>query len=276
MCLPMAMLIRSCARNSANTTSKAIISELMKSPIATVSPSVAWFAGFAAVLVGVLVAGLPATSAAQVPASSSPRPAAGAKKVAAGRSECAVAIGLCVTVPTSWQRLGDIFDDLGFVVAEPHPGADSAASPQLTVAAIDVPPQKNGDATVAPSLDALVETLLTPDGSFTSAETLERTHLMLNGADAEIVRVHLHEDAGTSESNASETNASEASQSGAIEEIALILGPDRLVYSIALRCAPKDFARVEPVFQKAAHSWRIKETALQPAPPANKQDSEKK
>jgi hypothetical protein len=245
----------------------------MKSPIATVALLVAWFA--------VLVAALPVASVAQAPASSSPRTAASAKKAAVGRSECALAIGLCVTVPTSWQRLGNIFDDLGFVVAEPHPGADSAASPQLTVAAIDVPLQKNGDATSAPSLDALVDTLLTPDGSFTSAETLERTHLMLNGADAEIVRVHLHDDARTSEVNAPEANApevsaSDASQSDAIEEIALILGPDRLVYSIALRCAPKDFARVEPVFQKAAHSWRIKETAVPPAPPSNKQDSGKK
>jgi hypothetical protein len=198
--------------------------------------------------------------------SNTPKRSATAKRTApvAGRSECALAVGLCVIVPAPWQRLGDIFDNLGFVVAEPHPGTDSATWPQLTVAAIDVPPQKdsNGAAATAPSLDALVDIVLTPDGSFTSSETLRRTHLILNGGDAEIVRVRLHDDVSKSE---------------AIEEIALIEGNEGLVYSIALRCTPQEFARLEPVFQKAAHSWRIKEVAADPAPQSKpKQDSEKK
>jgi hypothetical protein len=153
-----------------------------------------------------------------------------------------------------------VFDDLGFVVAEPHPGADSASWPQLTVAAIDVPPA--GATGANPSLDSLVDIVLTPDGSFTSAETLQRTHLLLNQADAEIVRVQLHQD---------------ADQPAAIEAIALIQGEDGLVYSIALRCAPGDFARLEPVFQKTARSWRIQPPAAQPAPSSKpRQDSEKK
>jgi hypothetical protein len=132
------------------------------------------------------------------------------------------------------------------------------------VAAVDVPPSKStsGSTGGAPSLDALVDIVLTPDGSFTSAETLQRTHLILNHADAEIVRVKLHDD---------------IKQSEAIEEIALIEGDEGLVYSVALRCAPGDFTRLEPVFQKAAHSWHVKEVAAQPAPQSNsKQDSEKK
>ena len=171
------------------------------------------------------------------------------KAASAGRSECVLSVGLCVTVPASWQRLGDVFDDLGFVVAEPHPGADSASWPQLTVAAIDVPPQKNGN---APSLDSLVEIVLTPDGSFTSAESQQRTRLLLNGSNAEIVRVRLHNEAGSSDST---------------EAVALIEGDDGLVYSIALRCAPEDFTRLEPVFQKVIRSWRIKPSAAQPAKP---------
>jgi hypothetical protein len=178
----------------------------------------------------------------------------------AGRSECAAAVGLCVTVPASWQRLGDVFDDLGFVVAEPHPGVEAANWPQLTVAAIDVPPQKTaGD---PHSLDALIDIVLTPDGTFTSSETLQRTHLLLNGADAEVLRVKLYD---------------EAAKTGTIEEVALIEGDEDLVYSIALRCASEDFSRVEPVFQKAIHSWRLKSAAAVPAPPSKpKQDPEKK
>jgi len=180
---------------------------------------------------------------------------------AAGRSECALAVGLCVTVPASWQRLGDVFDDLGFVVAEPHAGVDSAAWPQFTVAAIDVPPRKNASgAEVTPSLDAVIDLVLTPDGSFTSSETLQRTHLMLNGREAEIVRVRLHDE-----------------KSEAIEAIALIDGEDGLVYSIALRSAAQDAARLEPVFDKVIHSWRIKPDVAQPAPQSKpEQDSEKR
>jgi hypothetical protein len=217
----------------------------------------------ALIAAAVLFAGLAAASAQSPPApsASAPKPAAGARKPAAAlRTECVAAVGLCVTVPASWKRLGDVFDDLGFVVAEPHPGADPASWPQLTVAAIDVPPPSAGGA--APSLDALVDIVLTPDGSFTSAETLQRTRLLLNQADAEIVRVRLHE---------------EADKPGAVEAIALIQGDEGLVYSIALRCAPGEFARLEPVFQQAARSWRIKPPAAAPAPsPKPRQDSEKK
>src|SRR5208337_3802760 len=109
----------------------------------------------------VLCSGLgAATAQAQSPAH---RTGATARKAAAvaGRTECVQSVGLCVTVPASWQRLGNVFGELGFVVAESHPGADSATWPQLTVAAMDVPAQKSGGG--APSLDSLVDIVLTPD-----------------------------------------------------------------------------------------------------------------
>jgi hypothetical protein len=53
----------------------------------------------------------------------------------------------------------------------------------------------------------------------------------------------------------------------------LIEGDDGLVYSIALRCAPGELARLEPIFQKTARSWRVKPPAT-PAKPT--QDSNKK
>ena len=119
-----------------------------------------------------------------------------------------------------------------------------------------------GAAGAAPSLDALVDIVLTPDGSFTSAETLERTHLLLNGPTPRSFACNCTED---------------ADQPAAVEAIALIEGDDGLVYSIALRCAPQDFARLEPVFQKTARSWRIQPPAAQPASSSKpRQDSEKK
>lgn len=214
-----------------------------------------------AMLATVFLCSCLATAVAQAGsrASDPPKHSATAKASTTSRSECVVAVGLCVSVPASWQRLGDVFDDLGFVVAEAHPGTDAASWPQLTVAAVALPPQKNGD---APSLDSVVEIVLTPDGSFTSAETIQRTHLLLNGSNAEIIRVLLHDQAGNA-------NATEA--------VALIEGEDGLVYSIALRCAPEEFTRLEAIFQKAIHSWRIKPPAEQSIPPSNpKQDPARK
>jgi hypothetical protein len=185
------------------------------------------------------------------PQSPQPGHAAAAQNAAAGRAECVVSVGLCVNVPASWQRLGNVFDDLGFVAAEPHSGVDSGAWPQLTVAAIGpLAPSDNGE---PPSLDSVVDLVLTPGASFTSVETLHRSRLLLNGADAEIVRVQFHDSSGSA---------------GPIEDVALIQGSDGLVYSIALRCAPEDFARLEPVFQQTAQSWRLQPVASTPVAPA--------
>ena len=180
------------------------------------------------------------------------KPAATAAKKPATRKECVEAAGLCVTVPANWQRLGDIFDDLGFVVAEPHPGQDASLWPQINVAAIDVPPEET-TATGAPSLDAVVRVLLTPDGTFSSAETQQRTRLLLNGAEAQVLKVLLRDDEG------------KTSQ----EQVALIDGGDEgFVYTIALRCAPSDMARLEPVFQRILESWRVKPAAVESDKPA--------
>ncbi|HVJ04076.1 MAG TPA: hypothetical protein VM578_00240 [Candidatus Saccharimonadales bacterium] len=194
--------------------------------------------------------GVPAAQAQTAPGTTRHDAAPHKSTAVAGRTECALAVELCVTVPANWQRLGDVFENLGFVVAEPHRGTDSATWPQLTVAAIDVPSAKDSNG-AAPSLDTLVDLVLTPGDSFTTSETLERSRVILNGHAAEIVRVKLHDN----------TNKSEA-----VEEIALIEGEEALVYSIALRCNPDDFARLEPVFQKAAHSWQLKQLAPRTAP----------
>ena len=208
-------------------------------------------------LATILICSLPAAAQSSPPAKARKTPAV------AYRSECLNSAGFCISVPAAWQRLGDIFGDLGFVVAEPHAGADSASRPQLTVAAIDLAP-KEGGGTAAPvrepaipSLDVLVERMLTPEGALASARTLERRRLLLNGASAQIVRVELRDEEGKPD---------------AIEEIALIEGADGMVYSIALRCAQQDFDRLAPVFDQAARSWHLRtaqETIPAPAAPSS-------
>ena len=166
-----------------------------------------------------------------------------------GQSECLESFGFCISVPADWRRVGEIFNGLGFVTAEPHAGTDPAAWPQLTVAAIEVSAKEGADD--KPSLDALVERMLTPEGALASAHVLERSSLLLNGANAQIVRVGLPEEAGRAE---------------AIETVALIEGDEGLVYSIALRCSPPDVNRLEPVFRQAIESWRLENEASSAAP----------
>ena len=191
---------------------------------------------------------------------------------AALRSECLDSVGLCISVPAAWQRLGDTFGGLGFVAAEPRPGADPATWPHLTVAAItvaaiDAPAKEGGNAATQPqqannglpgdpvasatsSLDALVERMLIPDGTLASAHVLERSSLLLNGANAQIVRVGLPEEPGSAE---------------AMETIALIEGEEGVVYSIALRCSPPDYNRLEPVFRQALQSWHLQSAEAAPS-----------
>ena len=169
-----------------------------------------------------------------------------------GQSECLDSFGFCISVPAAWRRVGEIFDGLGFVTAEPHAGTDPSAWPQLTVAAIEVS-AKEGDA-YKPSLDALVERMLTPEGALASAHVLERSSLLLNGANAQIVRVGLPEEAGSTE---------------AIETVALIEGEEGLVYSVALRCSPPDVNRLEPVFRQAIESWRLENAEASSAAPTS-------
>jgi hypothetical protein len=185
-----------------------------------------------------------------------PPPAAKARKPAAFRSECVASVGLCVNLPSSWQRLGEVFNDQGFVAAELHAGADPETWPQLTVASFQPPAQQDSDAapsTASPaaSLDALVDLMLTPTGALASAETLQRSRLLLNGSPAQTVRVQFHDESG---------------HASAVEEVALIQGEEGLVYSIALRCAPQEFDRLDPVFQQSLQSWRLQSAAGPPAP----------
>ncbi len=200
-----------------------------------------------------------ATAQTGKPAAQSARPATTTKKPAsvATRNECIARAGLCVAVPASWQKLGDAYGDLGFVVAEPHEGQAQSAWPELNVAVLDPPEQKNG---AHVTLDQLVDSVTHPGGEL--AETQQRTHLLLNGNDAEIVRVLLR-DADT--------------QAETIEEVALVDGDDDLIYTFALRCAPQDFERLDPLFQRTIRNWTVtpppETKATDEAKPENKPET---
>ncbi len=49
-----------------------------------------------------------------------------------------------------------------------------------------------------------------------------------------------------------------------VEEMVFIQGAENEIYSVALKCAPEDSARLEPVLKGVLDSW----TLPQPEPPA--------
>ncbi len=94
--------------------------------------------------------------------------------------------------------------------------------------------------------------MLTPEGALASAHVLERSTLLINGANVQIVRVGLPEEAGNAE---------------AMESVALIEGDEGLVYSIALHCSPPDSNRLDPVFRQVLQSWRLQSAAAPASAP---------
>ncbi|MDR3763413.1 MAG: hypothetical protein P4M01_04885 [Acidobacteriota bacterium] len=201
------------------------------------------------VLLTALLCAASLTAQTSQAAAQSARAASNTRKTSASatREECIARVGLCVAVPSAWQRLGDAYGELGLVVAEPHEGLDQSLWPDLNVVVLDPPDQPDGTPV---TLDAMVEAITrTPSAE---VETLQRTRLLLNGNDTQIVRVRLRDPETQAES---------------IEEVALI-ADEGLVYSFALRCAPQDFDRLDPVFQKAIRNWTI-------TPPPAAQEPEK-
>jgi hypothetical protein len=95
-------------------------------------------------------------------------------------------------------------------------------------------------------------------GNDPAPRTLQRSRTLINGAEVEIVEVQLPA--------ASDDGGGAAS--GVIEKIALIAGDGGMTYSIALRCAPQELARLEPLFQQAAQSWHLQAAAAE-TPAAN-------
>lgn len=220
----------------------------------------------------ILAAQASATSPSSTSAQSNPSAAsratksgsskAGAKKGAedeaetsnSAHSECVAEDGFCVTVPQSWRRLGEVFGGQGLVVAEPQEGQDNSHWPQLTIAVLDArPDEKSGRP--APTLDALMDSVLMPNAAQATIETVHRQRLMTHGASAQMVTVRLHGPDGRVD---------------AVEDVALIDAGNGLIDSVALRCAPQDFARLEPIFIRVVHNWRRQPAApRRPSEPAS-------
>lgn len=178
---------------------------------------------------GLMLGGLSSAQTATKPTAPSPK-----TSPAPSRRECLSAAGFCIQVPTGWQRLGEVFDGNGFVVAEPNPKRPKEQWSQITATVI--PTQQESQE--RSNIDELINLVIGSPAEGTTQQTLQRSRETVAGNDAQIVQIRIR-------SGASER----------IEEVAFI-DTDQGVYSIAMSSAPEDAPKLQPVFRQVLSSWK--------------------
>jgi hypothetical protein len=122
------------------------------------------------------------------------------------------------------------------VVAEPQQRRPREEWNQLTATALELPEPAAGSE--LPELDALITLVLAPAPG-TSIHTAQRRNTMIGGYPAQVVTAEVQEPEkppGT--------------------ELVAFIDADGVIYSVALRCAPTELKRLQPIFDHALRSWR--------------------
>lgn len=137
--------------------------------------------------------------------------------------------------------LGDVFAGNGVVVAPPQK-EDRMLWDEITVALIVPPPEGDEE---SPGLNGIVEqssrAMREAGQSFVTLQRGERT---IDHKPAQLLKVQYKE---------------KASGRDWIEELVFIEGPESEIYSVALKCAPRNVAKLEPAFAAVLRSWILPE-----------------
>ena len=199
-----------------------------------------WRAG-ASLLSLLLVA---AAAWAQATGSTNTPPAKGSTSSPSGQSApaagqwkryCLEGGGFCFDRPAAWKELGPVFNGAGVVFAQPMQGRPQSDWSQITAAVMPMPEPANGSE--RPELDDLINHVLTADPSG-KVHTVQRTNTLVAGHPTQIVT----------------TQVEEPGKPPAAEQVAFIDAEDAL-YTLALRCLPSEFSRMQPIFLRALKSW---------------------
>jgi hypothetical protein len=168
-------------------------------------------------------------------------------KAPAWKRYCHPNEGFCFTYPPSWNMLGEVFDGKGVVVAPTQTEAQSLWD-EITVAMVAPPPQGDEEGL---DLNGVVEQAAA--GMREAGQnfvTLQRQQRTVDHKPAQLLKAQYRE---------------KSSGRDWIEELVFIDGPDNEIYSVALKCAPQNLARLEPVLKSVLASWTLPE----PEPPAS-------
>lgn len=153
--------------------------------------------------------------------------------------------GFCFRYPGSWKMLGPIFNGNGVVVA-PVQKLEESLWNEITVAMI-APPPSDGQEPLG--LNGVIEQAAAGmRDAGQNFQTLQRQQRTVNGKPAELLKAQYRE---------------KSSGRDWVEEIVFIEGPDSEIYSVALKSAPENLGRLEPVFAEVLRTWSLPE----PQPP---------
>jgi hypothetical protein len=159
--------------------------------------------------------------------------------------------GFCFKYPGGWKMLGEVFNATGVVVAQPH-NEEQSLWDEVTVAMV-APPPEEGQQPLGLSgvIDQAAEGMRAAGQSF---QTLQRQERTVDGKPAQMLKARYRE---------------KSTGRDWIEELVFIEGPDSEIYSVALKCAPQNEARLAPIFAEIVRSWTLPEPQA-PAPDADK------
>ena len=139
------------------------------------------------------------------------------------------------------MMLGEVFGGNGVVVA-PEQKEDRALWDAVTVALVAPAPEGDEE---GPGLNGIVEqsaTAMREAGQ--NFVTLQRQERTVDHKPAQLLKVQYREK-GTGRDW--------------VEELVFILGPENEIYSVALKCAPQNVAKLEPAFAEVLRSWALPE-----------------
>ncbi len=184
------------------------------------------------------------------------------KPAVSPKSYCHPSAGFCFRYPGTWTELGEVFNGNGVVIA-PQQKGDRALWDAITVALVATP-DENGD---GPSLDKVIDqTAIDMRGAGQDFQTLQRKELTVDHNPAQMLKARYRENATGREW---------------IEELFFIQGQENEIYSVSLKCAPQNLARLEPALKELLASWTVpapsapsEATPAETAPPASSAPSD--
>jgi len=153
-----------------------------------------------------------------------------------GTRYCLQLGGFCFDHPAGWTDLGAVYNGAGVVFAEPNKERAQTDWNHITAAALDLPDPAEGSE--RPSMNDLINQVMKPpEGA--AMHTVERMETVVGGYPAQVITAEVQEQG----------------KAVATEQVAFI-DADDVLYTVALRCTPADYRRLQPVFLQVLKSWR--------------------
>jgi len=136
--------------------------------------------------------------------------------------------------------LGEVFDGKGVVVA-PAQKEDRALWDEITVAMVASPPEGDEE---GPGLNGIIEQAMAAmREAGQNFVTLQRQERTVDHLPAQMLKAQYRE---------------KSSGRDWVEELVFIEGRENEIYSVALKCAPQNLERLEPVLSEVLRSWTLR------------------